>query len=64
MVSVVQPKTKRLAFSSASATARASPSIGAYRDSANLLPTKVICHPSLQQKRWLEGQRKCFWKSR
>ena len=36
----------------ASATARASPSIGAYLDSAacvNLLPTRVISHPSLQQ---------------
>ena len=45
-------------------SASASPSIGAYLDSAacvNLLPTRVIFPPCLQQKRLLEGQEQCFW---
>ena len=63
MVRLVQPNTKCLALSKASATASASPSIGAYLDSAacvNLLPTRVIFQPGLQQKRSLEGQEQCF----
>ena len=63
MVRLVQPNTKCLALSKASATASASPSIGAYLDSAacvNLLPTRVIFHPDLQQKRSLEGHVQCF----
>ena len=63
MVRLWQPSTKCLALSSASATARASPSMGAYRDSAGWvkrLPTSVIFHPSLQQNRSLEGHGQCF----
>ena len=46
--------------------ARASPSIGAYLDSAgcvDLLLTKVIFHPSWQQNGLLLGQLQCFWNS-
>ena len=56
----LQPSTKYFA---SSVTARASPSMGAYLDSAgwvNLLPTKVICQPRLQQNKSLEGQEQCF----
>ena len=48
-----QPKTKNLVLSNASATAKASPSIGAYRDSAawvKRLPTKVTRQPVGQLK--------------
>ena len=58
-----QPSTKWRALSKASATARASPSMGAYLDSAacvNLLPTRVIFHPSLQQKGLIGEHRQCF----
>ncbi len=61
-----QPKTKCRDFSKASATANASPSIGAYRDSAgcvNRLQTRVTFQPCLQQKRSCEGHKQCFWKS-
>ena len=64
IVRFLHPRTKCLALSRASATASASPSIGAYLDSAacvNLLPTRVIFHPCLQQKRSLEGHKQCFW---
>lgn len=59
-----QPKTKCLDFSRASATASASPSMGAYLDSAgwvNRLPTRVTLQPSLQQNRSLDGHAQCFW---
>ena len=48
----------------ASATARASHSIGAYRDSAewvNRLPTSEIFHPSRQQNGVAPGHVQCFW---
>ena len=64
MVKCLHPRTKCLALSRASATASASPSIGAYLDSAacvNLLATRVIFQPCLQQKKSLEGQKQCFW---
>ena len=64
MVRFLHPRTKCLALSRASTTASASPSIGAYLDSAacvNLLPTRVIFQPCLQQKRSWEGQEQCFW---
>ena len=63
-VKFLHPRTKCLTLSRASATASASPSIGAYLDLAacvNLLPTRVIFHPCLQQKRSLEGHEQCFW---
>ena len=49
-----------------SATARASPSTGAYLDSAGWvkrLPTKVIFQPVLQQNGSVEVQLQCFWNS-
>lgn len=58
-----QPRMKYLALSKASAKASASPSIVAYRDSAecvNLLPTSVIFHPVLQQNGCCFGQVQCF----
>ena len=61
-----QPRTKCLDLSNASATARASPSIGAYLDSAEWvkrLPTRVIFHPDLQQNRLVSGHEQCFWNS-
>ena len=57
------PRTKNLAVSRASATDRASPSTGAYLDSAGWvkqLPTRVILHPSGQQNGMLLGQMQCF----
>ena len=57
------PRTKNLALSSASATARASPSMGAYLDSAGWvkrLPTRVILHPSGQQNGMVLVQVQCF----
>ena len=53
-------------MSRASATARASPSTGAYLDSAGWvkrLPTKVIFQPVLQQNGSVEVQLQCFWNS-
>ena len=64
VVRFLHPRTKCLALSRASATANASPSIGAYLDSVacvNLLPTRVIFQPCLQQKRSLDEQEQCFW---
>ena len=61
-----QPSTKCQALSSASATARASPSMGAYLDSAacmNLDPTRVTFHPSWQQNTSWDGHWQCFWNS-
>ena len=61
-----QPRTKCRALSSASATARASPSMGAYLDSAacvNLDPTRVTFHPSWQQNISWDGHWQCFWNS-
>ena len=61
-----QPSTKCRALSSASATARASPSMGAYLDSAacvNLDPTRVTFHPSWQQNISWDGHWQCFWNS-
>ena len=60
----LHPSTKNLALSRASATARASPSIGAYRDSTewvNRLPTSEIFHPSRQQNGVAPGHVQCFW---
>ena len=60
MVRFLHPRRKCLALSRASSTASA---IGAYLDSAgcvNLLPTRVIFQPCLQQKRSWEGQDQCF----
>ena len=54
----LQPSTKYRVLSNASATARASPSIGRYRDSAELvkrLPTSKICQPVWQQNGLLAG---------
>ena len=64
MVRFLHPRTKCLALSRASATASASPSTGAYLDSAacvNLLPTREIFQPCVQQNKSLEGQVQCFW---
>ena len=61
-----QPSTKWRALSRASATARASPSMGAYRDSAacvNREPTNVTFQPSWQQKISRDGHWQCFWNS-
>ena len=66
IVRFLHPRTKWRALSRASATASASPSMGAYRDSAecvNLDPTSVILQPVLQQKMSSDGQLQCFWKS-
>ena len=66
MVRSGHPRTKNLALSRPYTTARPSPSMGAYLDSAefvNRLPTKVICHPSLQQKRVVPEHLQCFWNS-
>ena len=57
------PSTKYLAFSRDQATARLSPSIGAYLDSAgeqNLDPTNVTFQPVEQQMGDLPGQVQCF----
>ena len=62
----VHPKTKYLALSKAWTTANASPSIGAYRDSAgfvNRLPTSAIFQPDGQQKGFIFVQMQYFWKS-
>ena len=66
MIRLVQPSTKKRALSRASATARASPSTGAWRDSAawvKRLPTNVIFHPVWQQKGTSDGHLQCFWNS-
>ena len=66
IVRFLQPRTKCRALPKVSTTANASPSIGAYLDSAscvNPLPTSVIFQPGLQQSRSLEGQEQCFWNS-
>ena len=55
IVRFLHPRTKCLALSRASATASASPSIGAYLDSAawvNLLPTRVIFLVCSRRGRW------------
>ena len=57
-----QPRTKF----QCSATARASPSMGAYLDSAacvNLDPMRVTFHPSWQQNISWDGHWQCFWNS-
>lgn len=64
MIRFSQPRTKNRALSNASATAKASPSIRAYRDSAgcvNRLPTSVIFQPVWQQKGSVDWQLQCFW---
>ena len=67
MIKLSQPNTKKRALSSASAIARASPSIGAYRDAAacvKRLPTSVTFQPVRQQKCGLVvGHSQCFWNS-
>lgn len=55
------PSTKYLALFKASATA--SPSLGAYLDSAgwvNLLPTSVIFQPDVQESESCPGHVQCF----
>ena len=62
----LQPRTKWRALSKASATASASPSTGAYRDSAGWVkrePTRVTFQPSWQQNISRDGHWQCFWNS-
>lgn len=59
----LHPRTKYRALSSASATASASPSTGAYRDSAlcvKRLPTRAIFQPVGQQNNYTLVQLQCF----
>ena len=66
MTRSLQPSTKWRALSRASATASASPSMGAYLDSAGWVkrdPTRVTFHPSWQQKISRDGHWQCFWNS-
>ena len=63
IIKLSQPRTKWRDFSSASTTASASPSIGAYLDSAllvNRLPTRVTRHPLVQHKGLMGWQSQCF----
>ena len=68
IVSLGQPRTKRRARCKVQQTARASPSVGAYRLSAVLVnrePAKTSFQPSAQQLGILEiGQEQCFWRSK
>ena len=62
----LHPRTKCHVRSRVSATARASPSTGAYLDSAMCVkrdPTSVFRHPSRQQNGSREGHWQCFWSS-
>ena len=64
MTRSLQPSTKWRALSRASATASASPSMGAYLDSVGWVkrdPTRVTFHPSWQQKISRDGHWQCFW---
>ena len=63
-VSLSLPRVKWRVFWRAQATARASPSTGAYLDSApvvNLLPARTTFHPVLQQPGTLPSHWQCFW---
>ena len=67
MIRSLQPSMKWQALSRASATASASPSMGAYLDSAGWVkrdPTSVTFHPSWQQKISRDGHWQCFWNSK
>ena len=59
------PCVKKRVCSKPHATARASPSIGAYLDSAperKREPARTMRHPSSQQSGMPEGQLHCFWR--
>lgn len=63
MIRLSQPSIKCFALLRASTTARASPSISAYRDSAewvNLLPASVLLHPKGHHVGVSLGHRQCF----
>ena len=65
-IKFAHPSTKYLALSKAWTTASASPSTGAYRDSAgfvNRLPTSAIFQPDGQQNGFMIVQVQYFWKS-
>ena len=62
-ISLGHPSTKYLVFSKLSATARASPSIGAYLDSAGWvkrLPIRVVFQPVLQHSGVISAHLQCF----
>lgn len=63
MIRLSHPSTKYMALSKAPATASASPSMGAYLDSAgwvNRLLTSVIFQPDVQQSGYCPGHVQCF----
>ena len=66
MTRSLQLRTKYRAFSKASTTANASPSIGGYRDLAcdvNQLLTRVVFQPVMQQKGTVGLHEQCFCSS-